>query len=270
MAERGGRFSVRRLPGFTAVAALVFAILYAPIALLILYSFNAGTSVAIWQGLSLRWYEAAWRDGAVQAAVLLSLEIAASAAVTSTVLATMAALATTRGQAFRGRTLVLAIINLPLMAPAIVTGIALLIFFAIVKVATGYGGLGYIFLAHIAFCIPFAFLPVRGRLLDMDAALETAAADLYATPGRVFRHVTLPLLWPGILAGLMLAFLVSLDEVVITQLIAGPGQETLPIYMLGQLRRVVTPEINAVSAALLGASVVLVSLFFALNQGKRE
>ena len=114
-------------------------------------------------------------------------------------------------------------INLPLMAPEIVTAIALLIFFALVKIATGYSGMGYIVLAHTAFCIPFAFLPIRGRLEDMDRSLETAAADLYATPWRAFRCVTLPLLWPGILAGFMLAFVISLDDVVITNLIAGPG-----------------------------------------------
>ena len=273
MAEREGRgFSARRMPGFAGVAALVFAVLYAPIALLALYSLNAGASVAIWEGFSARWYEAAWRDGAIQAATLRSLGIAAFAALASTVLATMAALATTRvpGPPTRGRTLALAVINLPLMAPEIVTGIALLIFFAILKVATGYAGMGYLYLAHTAFCIPFAFLPIRGRLQDMDPALEAAAADLYATPGRAFRHVTLPLLGPGILAGLMLAFVVSLDDVVITQLVAGPGQETLPIYMLGQLRRAATPEINAVSTALLAASVLAVSLLFALNRDKVE
>ena len=181
----------------------------------------------------------------------------------------MAAIATTRTAAFRGQTVVLAMINLPLMAPEIVTAIALLIFFALIKIATGYAGIGYIVLAHTAFCIPFAFLPIRGRLEGMDRSLEAAAADLYATPWHAFRCVTLPLLWPGILAGFMLAFVISLDDVVITNLIAGPGQETLPIYMLAQLRRTTTPEINAVSTALLAASVLLVSLSFLLSREKQ-
>jgi spermidine/putrescine transport system permease protein len=155
------------------------------------------------------------------------------------------------------------------MAPEIVTAIALLIFFALVKVATGYSGLGYIVLAHTAFCIPFAFLPIRGRLEDMDRNLELAAADLYATPWRAFRRVTLPLLWPGILAGFMLAFVISLDDVVITNMIAGPGQETLPIYMLAKLRRTTTPVINAVSTVILFASIILVSLSFLLSREKK-
>ena len=264
MAERG--FSVRRMPGFTPVAICVFVVLYAPIAVLATYSFNAGTSLAIWEGFSLRWYQAAWQNAEVQAATFRSLGVAVVAATVSATLATMAAIATTRTTAFRGQSLVLAMINLPLMAPEIVTAIALLIFFALIKIATGYAGMGYIVLAHTAFCIPFAFLPIRGRLEDMDHTLETAAADLYATPWRAFRHVTLPLLWPGILAGFMLAFVISLDDVVITNMIAGPGQQTLPIYMLAQLRRTTTPEINAVSTALLAASVLLVSLSFLLSR----
>ena len=266
MAERA--FSVRRMPGFVPVAILVFVILYAPIAILATYSFNAGTSLAIWEGFSLRWYQAAWQNTDVQAATFRSLGVAVTAAGVCSVVATMAAIATTRTAPFRGQSLVLAMINLPLMAPEIVTAIALLIFFALLKLATGYAGMGYIVLAHTAFCVPFAFLPIRGRLEDMDRSLETAAADLYATPWRAFRFVTLPLLWPGILAGFMLAFVISLDDVVITNMIAGPGQETLPIYMLAQLRRTTTPEINAVSTALLAVSVLLVSLSFLLGREK--
>jgi spermidine/putrescine transport system permease protein len=266
MAERG--FDVRRLPGFVPTAVFVFVFLYAPIALLTFYSFNAGSSLALWEGFSLRWYVAAWNDAEAQGAAIRSLVIATVAGVVATTVATMAAVATTRTEPFPGRSAVFAMINLPLMAPEIVTAIALLIFFALVKVATGYSGLGYIVLAHTAFCIPFAFLPIRGRLEDMDRNLELAAADLYATPWQAFRRVTLPLLWPGILAGLMLAFVISLDDVVITNLIAGPGQETLPVYMLAQLRRSTTPEINAVSTALLAVSVLLVSLSFLLSRQK--
>ena len=237
--------------------------------LLAIYSFNAGTSLAIWEGFSLRWYVAAWQTSRSRRRRSARSASRPWPAVVSTVLATMAAIATTRTAPFRGQThRACRSINLPLMAPEIVTAIALLIFFALVKIATGYGGLGYIVLAHTAFCIPFAFLPIRGRLEDMDAVARDAAADLYATPWRAFRRVTLPLLWPGILAGLMLAFVISLDDVVITNLIAGPGQETLPIYMLAQLRRSTTPEINAVSTALLAVSVLLVSLSFLLSREK--
>ena len=180
----------------------------------------------------------------------------------------MAALATTRTAPFRGLTFIYAVINQPLMVPEIVTGVALLIFFAIIKVRTGYTGLGYLIAAHTAFCIPFAYLPIRARLENMDLTLERAAADLYATPWKAFRRVTLPLLWPGILAGLMLAFVISLDDVVITELVKSGGQETLPTYMLGQLRRVVTPEINAISTVFLLLSVVIVTMFFFLSRKK--
>ena len=160
-------------------------------------------------------------------------------------------------------------INQPLMVPEIVTAVALLIFFAAIKVKTGYSGLAYLIIAHAAFCIPFAYLPIRARLEGMDLTLETAAADLYATPWRAFRHVTLPLLGPGILAGAMLAFVISLDDVVITEFVKSSGQDTLPTYMLGQLRRVVTPEINAISTMFLGLSILIVTMFFLLTRKKR-
>ena len=157
-------------------------------------------------------------------------------------------------------------IHQPLMVPEIVTAVALLIFFAMIKVATGYNGLAYLIIAHSAFCIPFAYLPIRARLQGMDLTLEQAAADLYATPFQVFRRVTLPQLWPGILAGAMLAFVISLDDVVITEFVKSAGQDTLPTYMLGQLRRVVTPEINAISTALLGISVTMVIAYTLLSK----
>jgi spermidine/putrescine transport system permease protein len=267
MAE-AARFSVRRLPGFTAIAVVCFILLYAPVVTLIVFSFNAGTSIAIWEGFSWRWYEAAWNNRDIQEVSLRSLFIAAIAATIATITATMAALATTRKKAFAGMTAVYAMINAPLIVPEIVTAVALLITFASIKVATGYAGLGYLLAAHAAFCIPFAYLPVRARLESMDLTLEVAAADLYATPWKAFRRVTLPLLWPGILAGFMLAFVISLDDVVITEFVKSAGQDTLPTYMLGQLRRQLTPEINAISTAFFMLSVVIVTLFFFLNRRK--
>jgi spermidine/putrescine transport system permease protein len=157
-------------------------------------------------------------------------------------------------------------INQPLMVPEIVTAVALLIFFALIREATGVQGLVYLVAAHTGFCIPFAYLPIRARLEGMDLTLETAAADLYATPWQTFRRVTLPLLFPGIMAGAMLAFVISLDDVVITEFVKSAGQETLPTYMLGQLRRVVTPEINAISTVLLAISIAVVSLFFLISR----
>ncbi len=263
------RFVVNRLPGFATVAALCFVMLYGPMVALVVYSFNGGESITSWRGFSWRWYETAINNREIQQATVRSLQIASFATVVSTLVAIMAALATTRRKTFRGQTFVYAMINQPLMVPEIVTGVALLIFFAMIKVATGYQGMGYLLAAHTAFCIPFAYLPIRARLEGMDKTLETAAADLYARPWPTFRRVTLPLLMPGILAGAMLAFVISLDDVVITLLVAGPGQDTLPLYVIGQLRRIVTPEMNAVSTLFLLASALLVTLFFFLNRKRK-
>ncbi len=204
-------FDVRTLPGFTAIAILSFVLLYAPILTLVVYSFNGGNSVNQWGGFSLEWYVVAFNNEAVQDATARSLIIALWASVISTTAATMAALGTTRRGRFKGQTVIYIIINQPLMVPEIVTAVALLIFFSTVKVATGYTGLGYLILAHSAFCIPFAYLPIRARLEGMDTAMETAAADLYATPWQTFRYITLPLLMPGVIAGAMLAFIISLE-----------------------------------------------------------
>ena len=265
-ARRRGGFSVKYMPGFNAVAFLCFALLYAPIVTMVIYSFNTGQSVALWAGFSLRWYGIAWENTAVQEATGRSVLIAAMAAGISTVLATMAALATTRTRNFPGRTLIYVLLNQPLMVPEIVTAVALLIFFASIKIATGYSGLAYLIVAHSAFCIPFAYLPIRARLEGMDTTLEIAAADLYATPWKAFRRITLPLMAPGIAAGAMLAFVVSLDDVIITEFVKSAGQDTLPTYMLGQLRRAVTPEVNAISTALLALTVLLLTAFFLLTR----
>ena len=263
MAER---FSVRRQRGFTAIAMFCFFALYLPIAMLVVFAFNDGPSLSNWQGVSLRWFEKALTNELVIDTALRSLQIASVAAVVATAAATLAALATTRTAGYRGLTAKYAFINLPLMVPEIVTAVALLIFFSQIKQWTGYAGLGYLIAAHTAFCIPFAYLPIRARLENMDETLERAAADLYATPFNAFRYVTLPLLWPGILAGLMLAFVISLDDVVITQFVKMAGQDTLPTYMLGQLRRSITPEMNAISTVFLVISIAIVTVFFFVNR----
>jgi spermidine/putrescine transport system permease protein len=259
-------FDIRTQSGFATIAMLCFFILYLPIATLVVFAFNSGTSIALWEGFSLRWFAAAWNNSQVIEASIRSVKIAAVAAVVATAVATLAAIATTRTSAYRGLTFKYSFINMPLMVPEIVTAVALLIFFSRVKVWTGYSGLGYLITAHTAFCIPFAYLPIRARLESMDLSLERAAADLYATPLKAFRHVTLPLLWPGILAGLMLAFVISLDDVVITEFVKSGGQDTLPTYMLGQLRRAITPEMNAISTVFLLLSLAVVTIFFFLSR----
>jgi spermidine/putrescine transport system permease protein len=259
-------FSIGRIPGFALIAGLTFVFLYLPIVTLVVFSFNAAPSMAVWQGFSLQWYEAAFANRAVRDVSIRSLVIAVSAASAASILATMAALATTRTRHFPGQTMIYALINQPLMVPEVVTGVALLIFFAMIKVQTGYHGLGYLIAAHTAFCIPFAYLPIRARLETMDLTLERAAADLYATPFQAFRYVTLPLLVPGILAGFMLAFVISLDAVVITEFVKSAGQDTLSTYMLGQLRRATTPEMNAIATLFILLSLVAVTIFFILSR----
>lgn len=269
MAETGRSFSATRLPGFSAIAMATFAMLYLPIVTLVVFSFNADDSPSQWGGFSLKWYEVAWQNDEVRAAAGFTLLVAALAALIATVVATMAAIGTTRRKRFKGQTLIYVAINQPLMVPEIVTAVALLIFFAMLKKATGYTGIGYMVAAHAAFCIPFAYLPIRARLEGMDLALETAAADLYASAWQTFRYVTLPLLLPGVIAGAMLAFVTSLDTVVITEFIKSPGQDTLPTYMLGQMRRAMKPDVNAISTVLIAITLAMLVVFFLLTR-KRE
>lgn len=260
---------LRKQPGFNQIAWLCLVFLYAPIVVLIVFSFNDNRSVVRWTEFSLRWYEAALDNQGIRAATIVSFKVATVATFFATILATMAALATTRTGPFRGKTLSYAVINQPLMVPEIVTAVSTLALFSILKQMTGLTGIGYLMLAHTVFCIPFAYMPIRARLEDMNLTLEQAAADLYATPMQVFRRITLPMMSPGIVAGAMLAFVVSLDDVIITLMVAGPGETTLPIYILGQIRRGITPEINAVSTLLLGLSVILVTAFFMIGQRRR-
>ena len=266
----GKAIDLKYQPGFSQIAWFCIAVLYAPIAVLVFFSFNENRSVTVWTQFSLDWYVKAWNNEGIQHAALISLEVALVAMIVSTIMATMAALVTTRTEAYRGLNSAIAVINQPLMVPEIVTAVATLIFFAIIKQVTGVSGIGYLIAAHTAFCIPFAYMPIRARLEDMNLSLEQAAADLYAPPFKVFRRVTLPLMMPGILAGAMLAFIVSLDDVIITLFVAGPGETTLPLYILGQIRRGVTPEINAVSTVFVGISVILVTFIFLFGKDRKK
>ena len=268
MATKKAPFDLKAQPGFGFIAGLVFVGLYLPMVVLVVFAFNATASVGIWGGFSFRWFDKAWHNDAIIHAAINSMYLAGIAGVLSTVMATMAAIAMTRTDPYPGMTLKYALINQPLIVPEIVTGIALLIVFAAVKTVTGYSGFAYLIVAHTAFCIPFAYLPIRARLEGMDLTLETAASDLYATPWQTFVNVTLPLLAPGIVAGFMLAFVISLDDVVITELVKSGGQETMPTYMLGQIRRQMTPEVNAAAAMLLVLSVLLITAVYLINRKK--
>lgn len=257
MAEK--RFDVTHMPGVATIAIVTFLALYIPVLILVVNAFNASDTAGRWEGATLRWFAAALDNTAFRRAALNSAIVALTAATLSTVLATAAALAVTRGRHIKGQGGIFVILNQPLLVPEIVFAIALMVVLAQIKQATGYQGLGYVIVAHTTFCIPFAFLPIRARLAGMDLTLETASMDLYASRFYTFRRVTLPLLLPGILAGFMLAFVISLDNVVVSSLIKSPGQETLPTYLMGELRRNLTSEIYAISALLLFASISIVA-----------
>ena len=244
-------------------ACMVF--LYAPIIVIAIYSFNAIRSITVWGGFSVDWYLKAFNNELIQRATLNSLIIAVCAATVATMFATAAAIAMTRSRRFRGQQAVFGLISLPLMVPEIVSAIASLVFFVLIGIPLG---LGSIMLAHTVFCIPFAYLPISARLEGIESFYEEAANDLYADGWRTFVHVTLPLLLPGILAGYMLAFIISLDDFIITNFVAGPGATTLPLAIYGLVRTGLTPEINAISTMLLLVSIMFVTLSYVV--GRRQ
>jgi spermidine/putrescine transport system permease protein len=256
--------NLRRFPGVRAAAWAFFAYLYIPIVVLLVLAFNAGSTATIWGGFSMRWFGVVLNNPDILRAAKNSLTVASVSSVVATVMAIPAAIGMARRR-FRGQAAVSALIALPLVVPEVVTAVATLLFFTAVALPLG---LFTIILAHVVFCIPFAYLPIRARLEGMDASLGEAASDLYATPWRAFRRVTLPLLWPGILSGLMLAFIISLDDFVITFFVSGAGATTLPIYIYGMIRIGVTPEVNAISALMLLISIVFVALSWVVGRAR--
>ncbi|MDF1667974.1 MAG: ABC transporter permease [Roseovarius sp.] len=243
-----------RFRGLSAAAVALYVYLYIPLIVLIAFSFNGGRMATIWEGFSLRWYAEVIQSDQFRAAAANSLIVASTSAFLATTLATLAALGF-RGRPLRGQGMMVPFLSFPLVVPEIVTAVATLIFFISVGIPLGMIGL---IAAHTVFCIPFAFITIKARMDTMDITLEQAANDLFANPRRTFFAVTLPLLWPAIFAGFILAFIVSLDDFVISLFLAGPSSTTLPIYMFGMMRLGVTPAVNAVSTILLVVSVLFV------------
>lgn len=266
MSTRRSAGDARRWPGLAFGAALFFAYVYLPIMILVALSFNENRVVTVWTGFTLDWYKSALHNDDMIRAATNSLVIASVASVSATVLATLAAVRMAQSR-FTGQTAVNALVALPITVPEIVPAVATLMFFASIGVSLG---LPTVILAHIVFCIPFAYLPVRARLEGMDKALGEAAGDLYASPRRAFFKITLPLLMPGILSGLVLAFIISLDDFVTTFFVGGAGSTTLPIYIFGLVRIGVTPEVNAISAIMLLISLALVSLSLFLGRSEHR
>lgn len=254
---------IRILPGFNWVTLAFFLYLYLPLIILVVFSFNASRSATVWEGFSVDWYFKAFANDDIRRAAANSLIIATVSMVASTCIATMAALALARSRRIRRKPVFSGLIMLPLMIPEIVTAVATLTFFAAIGLSLG---LGNIIIAHTVFCIPFAYLPIRARLQGMDESLETAAQDLYAGRWDTLRLITLPLLAPGILSGAMLAFIISIDDFIITLMVAEAGSTTLPIYIYSLVRLGITPEINAVSTVLLIISILFVGLSYRIGK----
>ena len=235
---------MKRISTFNVVSvALGLAFLYLPIAILVIYSFNASRLVTVWGGWSLEWYRELLRDQAILDAAWMSLRIGALSASAATVLGTLAAVALTRGRRFRGRLLFSGMVYAPLVMPEVITGLSLLLLF----VASGVDrGFWTVTAAHTTLTMCFVTVIVQSRLIGFDRSLEEAALDLGCPPLKTFLTVTLPLIWPAFAAGWMLAFSLSLDDLVIASFTTGPGATTLPIRIYSQVRLGVKPEINAI------------------------
>ena len=245
-------------------STLMYIFLYAPIVILVLYSFNASTFGARWEGFTLRWYENLLRDRRLVQAFANSLYVAGVSTVIATLIGTTTALALERYR-FRGRAAYDGLIYLPIVIPEIVMAVSLLVFFAfgfdVLNTLFGLRlrfSLWTVIISHVAFNISFVAVVVRASLKGFDRRLEEAAQDLGADPWQTFRRITLPLIMPGILGGALLAFTISLDDFIISFFTTGPGGNLLPIEVYGRVKRAVTPTINAVSTVMLVLSMLLV------------
>ena len=249
---------------------LGLAFLYLPILLLVIYSFNASKLVTVWGGFSTQWYGALFRNQSLLDAAWVTLRVALLSASVATVLGTMAAIALVRYGRFRGRSLFSGMVYAPLVMPDVITGLSLLLLFVAMGFARGFWT---IVLAHITFAMCFVAVVVQSRLVTFDRSLEEAALDLGCPPVKTFFVVTLPLIAPAVVAGWMLAFTLSLDDLVIASFTSGPGATTLPMKIYSQVRLGVTPEINAVSTILIGfvaIGVVAASLITKRREVERE
>jgi len=260
------KFDIKTYRGFRAMTLLCLVVLYAPLIVVTIYSFNASKSITVWEGLSFRWYIDVFNgpeSAKFKLAAWNSFVIAIVAATVATTIATLAATGMVRGGKFKLRTLSFGLISLPLMVPEIVTAVATLIFFN----AIGFDrGLLTILLAHTAFCIPFAYLPISARMQGIEDTYEQAAMDLYATKRQAFTKILLPLMMPGIISGYLLAFIVSLDDFIITNFVKGAGVETLPTAIFGAVKQGIKPNIMAISTMLLALSIVMVTISYFVSK----
>jgi putrescine transport system permease protein len=258
---------MRKGLNFFNVTSLVlgFAFLYLPIVLLVVFSFNDSRLVTVWGGFSTRWYAEIWHNQPLLDAAWVTIRVALVSATVATILGTLAAVALTRLGRFPGRTLFSGMIYAPLVMPEVITGLSLLLLFVAIDLDRGFWT---VTLAHISFTMCFVAVVVQSRLVSFDRNLEEAAMDLGAPPLRTFMSVTLPIIFPAVAAGWILAFTLSLDDLVIASFTTGPGATTLPMRIYSQVRLGVTPEINAVSTIFI--AVVTLTVITATLAMKRQ
>jgi putrescine transport system permease protein len=255
-----------------SVMAFGFAFLYVPIVVVMVYSFNDSRLMNVWSGFSLRWYKSLLDSSEIMEALVLTLQIAVVSATIATVLGTLAGLAMNRMGRFRGRTLFSGMIAAPLVMPEVITGLSLLLLFIGLKQLIGFPesrGANTITIAHATFSMAYVAVIVQARLSGMDRSLEEAAMDLGGRPFAVTRDITLPLLAPAMAAGWLLAFTLSLDELVITSFVTGAGATTLPLEIFSRVRLGITPEINALATLMIG-TVALVMVVIGWSMLRRN
>ena len=260
----------------TLVLALGFAFLYIPIVSLIVYSFNNSRLVTVWGGFSTKWYGALLQNEQILNAAWLSLKIAAISATLAVALGTLAGMVLARFGPFKGRTLLSGLTTAPLVMPEVITGLSLLLLFVTMEQIIGWPkgrGMTTIIIAHITFTMAFVTVVVQSRLAQMDDSLEEAAMDLGARPHKVFFLITLPIIFPALMSGWLLAFTLSLDDLVITSFVAGPGSSTLPMVIFSKVRLGVSPDINALATilvAIVAVGVVIAGVVMSRQQKIRD
>lgn len=243
--------------------AFGYAFLYLPLILVVAYSFNDSRIATIWGGFSTRWYGELLRNDQILDAALLSLRVAVTTATAATILGTMAGLVLARFGRFKGRTLFSGMVSSPMVMPEVITGLSLLLLFVTLQELTGWPGQrGFmtITIAHTTFSMAYVAVIVQSRLMAMDESLEEAAMDLGGSPLRVVFDITLPLIAPAMIAGWLLSFTLSLDDLVIASFVSGPGSTTLPIYIFSKVKLGVSPDINALATVI----IAIVSLGVAI------
>ncbi|MFC4624515.1 ABC transporter permease [Daeguia caeni] len=245
---------------------LGFAFLYLPIVILVIFSFNESQLVTVWAGFSTKWYRGLLNNESLMAAAWITLRIAFLSATVATVLGTLAALALTRYTRFRGRILFSGMVYAPLVMPDVITGLSLLLLFVAMNFDRGFWT---IVIAHMTFTMCFVAVVVQSRLLSFDRSLEEAAMDLGAPPVTTFMKVTLPVIMPAVISGWMLAFTLSLDDLVIASFTSGPSASTLPMKIYSQMRRGVTPEINAICTILIALVTTGVIIASVINKRRK-